>query len=237
MPDTVSYKGTRARVEDYFDRSATKVWERLTSDAPVSRVRETVRRGRDRMRAQMLACLPDDLTGRRVLDAGCGAGQMVQELAARGAQVVAVDISPSLVGIAEKRLAPSLRNQVTFAAGDMLDEAHGHFDHVIAMDSLIYYTGADIGRAMARLAPRVSGNVVFTVAPRTPFLLAFWGAGKVFPRADRSPVMIPHAPKRLAGHVAASGTLHEVGRVNSGFYISTCLNLVPHAAPVGMAAE
>lgn len=237
MPDTVSYKGTRARVEDYFDRSATKVWERLTSDAPVSRVRETVRKGRDRMRAQMLSCLPEDLTGRRVLDAGCGAGQMVQELAARGADVVAVDISPSLVEIAEKRLAPSLRNRVTFASGDMLDEAHGAFDHVIAMDSLIYYDGADIGRAMARLAPRVSGNVVFTVAPRTPFLLAFWGAGKVFPRADRSPVMIPHAPKVLAGHVAASGQLHEVGRVTSGFYISTCLNLVPHGAPVGMAAE
>jgi len=39
------YVATRARVEDYFDRSATKVWERLTSDAPVSGVRATVRAG------------------------------------------------------------------------------------------------------------------------------------------------------------------------------------------------
>lgn len=241
MPNTETYKGTRARVEDYFDRTATKTWERLTSDAPVSKVRETVRKGRDRMRAQMLSCLPGDLDGVRVLDAGCGAGQMVQELAERGATVTAVDISPSLVEIAEKRLAPSLRSQVTFASGDMLDEAHGEFDHVIAMDSLIYYDGFDIGRAMQRLAPRVRGTVVFTVAPRTPFLMAFWGAGKVFPRSDRSPVMIPHAPKTLARQVKASGALREVGRISSGFYISTCLELAPHpmrtAAPVGMAAE
>ena len=50
------------------------MWERLTSDAPVSRIRQTVREGRDRMRALMLSRLPEDLRGARVLDAGCGAG-------------------------------------------------------------------------------------------------------------------------------------------------------------------
>ena len=70
------YSATRDRVEQYFDRSATKVWERLTSDAPVSRIRQTVREGRDKMRALMLGRLPSDLRGARVLDAGCGAGQM-----------------------------------------------------------------------------------------------------------------------------------------------------------------
>ena len=69
------YGATRARVEDYFDRTATRTWERLTSDAPVSRIRQTVREGRDRMRAPMLSRLPADLTGARVLDAGCGAGR------------------------------------------------------------------------------------------------------------------------------------------------------------------
>ena len=86
------YAATRDRVEHYFDRTATKVWERLTSDAPVSGVRATVRAGRDRMRALMLAQLPDDLRGARILDAGCGTGAMAVELAQRGADVVAVDI-------------------------------------------------------------------------------------------------------------------------------------------------
>lgn len=221
-----AYDATRARVEDYFDRTATQVWERLTSDAPVSRVRETVRKGRDRMRAIMLDRMPADLTGKRVLDAGCGTGLATAEMARRGAEVVAVDISPSLVEIAEKRLDPGLRDRVTFAAGDMLDPAHGRFDHVLAMDSLIYYEAADIGRALATLCPRVDGSVVFTVAPRTAFLMTFWGMGKLFPRSDRSPVMIPHAPERLARATAeagARGRLTEVERVTSGFYISTCL--------------
>ena len=219
--ETATYGDTRARVEDYFDRTATKTWEALTSDAPVSRVRRTVRAGRDRMRAVMLGCLPEDLTGARVLDAGCGAGQMTVELAARGAEVVAVDISPSLVEIAEARLPEHLRPRVRFAAGDMLDPAHGPFDYAVAMDSLIYYTAPDIADALARLGQNCAQSVVFTVAPRTPFLMAFWLAGKAFPRSDRSPVMIPHAAERLDAH--AQGAVRRIERVTSGFYISECL--------------
>ncbi len=223
MADAGSYSETRARVEDYFDRSATKVWERLTSDAPVSRIRQTVRQGRDAMRARMLAALPEDLHGARVLDAGCGAGPATIELARRGAEVVAVDISPSLVAIAEQRLPDDLRGRVQFASGDMLSAHLGGFDHVIAMDSLIYYTADDIREALGALASRVSGSVVFTVAPRTPLLMAMWYAGKTFPRSDRSPTMIPHVPARLGRRVSDIGTLRDLGRVNSGFYISQAL--------------
>ncbi|WP_224826662.1 magnesium protoporphyrin IX methyltransferase [Cognatishimia sp. MH4019] len=220
------YDDTLTRVEDYFDRTATKTWERLTSDAPVSKIRETVRAGRDRMREVMLSQLPADLTGQRVLDAGCGAGQMTIELARRGAQVTAVDISPSLVEIAQKRLPRDYTDQVEFAAGDMLCETRGTFDHVLAMDSLIYYEAHDIGDILAKLSPRVGSSVVFTVAPRTPFLMTFWGLGKLFPRSDRSPTMIPHAPARLARAATtagATGTLREVERITSGFYISTAM--------------
>jgi magnesium-protoporphyrin O-methyltransferase len=62
-----------------------------------------VREGRDRMRAAMLSRLPADLTGARVLDAGCGTGTMAAELAARGAEVTAVDISPRLIDRAKTR--------------------------------------------------------------------------------------------------------------------------------------
>ena len=217
-----AYDRTLSRVETYFDQTATKTWERLTSDAPVSRVRETVRAGRDRMRETMLNTL-GDLRGKRILDAGCGAGQMTHELALRGAEVIAVDISPSLVEIARKRLPDALSHQVTFHAGDMLDPALGDFDHVVAMDSLIYYDAADINRSIPTLFQRTSCKIVFTVAPRTPFLMAFFGMGKLFPRRDRSPVMIPHAPKKLARLV--DGNLRSVARISSGFYISECLEV------------
>ncbi|MEO1789067.1 MAG: magnesium protoporphyrin IX methyltransferase [Pseudomonadota bacterium] len=224
MGTTASYDATRARVEDYFDRTATRTWERLTSDAPVSRVRQTVRAGRDRMRALMLSRLPDDLSGVRVLDAGCGAGQMTAALAARGADVTAVDISPQLIEVARARLPSDTPGQVRFVAGDMLGDL-GEHDFVVAMDSLIYYSVPDIAAALDRLAERVRGGVVFTVAPRTPFLMAFWGMGKVFPQSDRSPVMVPHCHQRLSREVG--GAVSKIDRVTSGFYISECLELRP----------
>ncbi|MGQ0567295.1 MAG: magnesium protoporphyrin IX methyltransferase [Gemmobacter sp.] len=218
MPD---YAATLTRVETYFDRTATRTWERLTSDAPVSRIRQTVREGRTLMRALMLGRLPADLRGCRVLDAGCGPGMMVADLAARGASVVGVDISPQLIAIAEARLDPAHRAKVRLVAGDMTDPELGHFDAVLGMDSLIYYAEADLAAAVERLMARTS-HLVFTVAPRSPSLMAMWWTGKLLPRSDRSPVMVPHAAARLAARVPGLAT---VGRVSSGFYISECLEV------------
>lgn len=220
------YAATRDRVEHYFDRTATKVWERLTSDAPISGVRATVRAGRDKMRALLLAQLPEDLRGARVLDAGCGTGAMAVELAQRGAEVVAVDISPALVGIAENRMPRELAAQITWVAGDMLDDTHGRFDHVLAMDSMIYYSASDIAGLLTKAAPRLNGKFAFTVAPRTPALMAMWRVGKLFPRADRSPVMIPQTTAGIAQALRDShskGRLAEIDQVKSGFYISKAL--------------
>ena len=218
MPD---YATTLSRVETCFDRTATRTWERLTSDAPVSRIRQTVRQGRDLMRALMLGRLPADLTGLRILDAGCGPGVMTAELAARGASVLGVDISPQLIAIAETRLAPEHRARVRLVSGDMTDPDLGHFDAVPGMDSLIYYAEADLVAAVERLMQR-SGHLVFTVAPRTPTLMAMWWTGKLFPRSDRSPVMVPHAARGLGARMPG---LASVGRITSGFYISEALEM------------
>ena len=225
----MSYERTLNRVETYFDKTATRTWERLTSDAPVSKIRETVRKGRDAMRGEMLSRLPADLSGARVLDAGCGAGQMTLELAAKGADVVAVDISPSLIQIAERRLPDRLHKKVTFGSGDMLDPDLGEFDFVMAMDSLIYYTRPVLSQALEQLSDRTRNRVVFTVAPRTPLLMAMWHVGKLFPRSDRSPIMVPQAPSALAVELDETGslaTLRPLSRISSGFYISQAMELV-----------
>jgi magnesium-protoporphyrin O-methyltransferase len=214
------YAKTLGRVEGYFDKTATTTWERLTSDAPVSRIRQTVRAGRDAMRALMLAQLPRDLHGVRVLDAGCGAGQMTAELAARGAEVVAVDISPALLQIAARRLPSELAPRVRFVAGDMTDSSLGPYDFALAMDSLIYYSAADIASVLAKLG-KPAQKVVFTIAPASPLLSLAWNAGKLFPRADRAPTMQPHKFSRL--QTACGGRLARVGRISAGFYTSDCL--------------
>ena len=219
----MNYAKTLSRVETYFDTTATKTWERLTSDAPVSRIRQTVRAGRDQMRAKLLDQLPQDLTGLRVLDAGCGVGQLSQELVLRGADVVATDISPSLIDIAKKRIAPDLQDKIEFVVGDMLDPALGQFDHVIAMDSLIYYSEPDLASAIGSLVSRTRGQVNFTVAPKTPLLMAMWYAGKLAPKGDKSPIMVPQSAKSLDRRLGASSQIVDLGRITSGFYISQAL--------------
>ena len=223
----MAYETTRNRVETYFDQTATHTWERLTSDAPVSKIRQTVRAGRDAMREKLLNGLGSDLKGRRILDAGCGPGQLTEVLAERGADVVAVDISPSLIDIARQRLPVHLTKQVTFRAGDMLKAGDGPFDHVIAMDSLIYYNAADIRRALQAFQAHDPVSIRFTVAPRTPLLMMMWYAGKLFPRSDRSPTMIPHAPSSLRQTLGDLGQVNDLGRVGSGFYISHALEVGP----------
>lgn len=232
-----SWHTRRGELLEYFDRTAVEAWRRLTSDAPVSRIRATVRAGRERMRATLLAALPNDLSGRSLLDAGCGTGALALEAARRGAEVVAVDVSPTLIGLARERAATDTAAvRVRFAVGDMLDPAWGAFDHVVAMDSLIHYREADVVAALAALSARARRSVLFTVAPRTPALSIMHAAGKMFPRGNRSPSIVPLAPGRLATHLAADARLaghrpRRIGRVAAGFYISEAMELRAEEAP------
>ncbi|HEV7438821.1 MAG TPA: magnesium protoporphyrin IX methyltransferase [Methylobacterium sp.] len=226
-----SYAARRGQLETYFDRTAVEAWSRLTSDAPVSRIRATVRAGRDAMRGTLLSWLPEDLTGRRILDAGCGTGALSLEAARRGATVVAIDVSPTLIGLARERTgAIPGRGSIDFRVGDMLDPALGRFDHVVAMDSLIHYAAADIARALAALAGRTEGSLVFTVAPRTALLTVMHAAGRLFPRGDRAPAIVPVTTGALARRIAREPDLAGFGlarthRVNSGFYLSNAIEL------------
>ena len=86
-PQNSTWAAYRGRLQDYFDRTALDAWAQLTSDAPVSKVRATVRAGRDEMRSLLLSWLPSDLTGLRILDAGCGTGALAVEAARRGANL------------------------------------------------------------------------------------------------------------------------------------------------------
>lgn len=229
--DTV-YDARRGRLQTYFDRTAMETWARLTSDAPVSRIRETVRAGRDRMRAMILSWLPADMAGSTLLDAGCGTGSLSVEAARRGARVTAVDIAGNLVGVAGERAPGDLApGAIDFRVGDMRDAALGRFDHVVAMDSLIHYPTPEIVGVLAALAPRTARSIVFTFAPRTPALTLMWGMGLMFPRADRAPALEPVTEAKLRKAIAAAPefagwSLGRTQRIISGFYTSQAMELV-----------
>jgi magnesium-protoporphyrin O-methyltransferase len=241
-----SYFQRRSQIESYFDRTAAEAWERLTSDAPVSGVRATVRAGREAMRHLMTEWLVDRLgrlepNGQRrthpleqysVLDAGCGTGLLAVDLAKLGAQVVATDLSPKLIEVAQRRapgnLAPGV---VCFQAGDMLDATLGRFDVLMAMDSLIHYAPEQAMAAISSFAPRVRRSMIITFVPRTPLLMLMMGIGRLFPRSDRSPGVVPMSERWLREAIEMAPALRDwkigrVQRVSKGFYTSTALELI-----------
>lgn len=231
-----SYQQRRGQIEDYFDRTAVRAWEQLTSTAPVGRIRATVRAGRDRMRATLLDWLPVSMQGLRLLDAGCGTAALAVEAARRGAEVVAIDLSPQLVDVARQRIAEledgaQLLARIELRSGDMLDPALGHFDHIVAMDSLIHYSMDDALRLLQAWAPRTRESMAFTFAPRNPMLVAMRSVGSLFPRSNRAPWIEPMAESELRRRIDAA--LRDAGwqaqrtqRVSSGFYTSQALRLV-----------
>ena len=221
-----AYLKTRGELETYFDRTAVEAWTKLTSDAPVSGIRATVRAGREETLATLLGWLPANMSGMRLLDAGCGTGVLSVAAARRGAEVVAIDLSPKLVAIAAERSPRDLHGgSIDFRSGDMLNPELGAFDYVVSMDSLIHYRAADAVKALGQLAARTSHSVLFTFAPGTVLLNAMLAMGRLFPRSDRSPAIQPTGAARFARLIgedpALEGwTVARSKRISRGFYKS-----------------
>jgi magnesium-protoporphyrin O-methyltransferase len=228
---TSTYEARRQQLTDYFDRTAATAWERLTSDAPVGRIRATVRAGRDTMRDTLLSWLPDDLSGATLLDAGCGTGALAVEAARRGARVTAVDVSPTLLDVARARTPDALDERIDYQAGDMLDAGRGQFDFVVAMDSLIHYPLDDMLDAIAALGAMARRRVLMTFAPRTPALTVMHVVGRMLPhREHRAPAIEPvsehHLQIGIGEHPRLAGWSPARGhRVSSGFYVSQAQEL------------
>ncbi len=229
----LTYENKREELQTYFDRTAKDKWVALTSNTPVSRIRETVRKGREDMRNTLLEWLPQDLSGARLLDAGCGTGMLAMEAARRGADVLAIDISPALVEEAQKRMPTDLKTgSLKFLAGDMLDPEHGEFDFIVAMDSFIHYPLPEIMNFLEELGPRAKENISFTFAPSTPALEVMKAVGKLFPKNDRSPAIEPVKERKMVDAIAESETLRGEGfnsfrmrKISTAFYKSQALEL------------
>src|SRR6185436_1739843 len=94
----------------------------------------------------------------RVLDAGCGSGRMMSELAKDGF-VSGLDLSPQAVALARSRRHPS----VTLGRVERMPYADHSFDVVTCLDVLEHTP--DDGRSLAELrrVTRTGGHLVLTV--------------------------------------------------------------------------
>lgn len=89
---------------------------------------------------------------RSVLDAGCGTGRVAVELAARGLEVVGVDLDPSML-----RAARDKRPDLRWVAADLADPVGMALDRtfdvaVMAGNVMIFVTPGTEGRVLANVA-------------------------------------------------------------------------------------
>ncbi|MEU1725207.1 class I SAM-dependent methyltransferase [Actinomadura sp. ATCC 39365] len=92
--------------------------------------------------------LAGEVTGRRILDAGCGSGPLFAELRDRGAVVTGFDASAGMLEMARRRLGADADLRVADLAGP-LPFPDDTFDDVIA--SLVLHYLKDWGPALAEL--------------------------------------------------------------------------------------
>lgn len=120
------------------------------------------------------------LSGKKVVDIGCGGGILAESMAARGALVTGVDLSEKALGVArlhlyESGLAVDYRH---IAAETLALEAPGSFDVVTCMEMLEHVPDpASTIRACAALV-KPGGQVFFSTLNRNlkSYLMAVVGA-------------------------------------------------------------
>jgi SAM-dependent methyltransferase len=167
--------------------------------------------------------------GTRVLDVGCGVGRWSRLLAARGAQVTGVDLSPTMIGEARRRAAAAgLAKRCRFLVQDSAAlDAGEHFDLVLGVTVLQHILDPQALRAaveciarhvtprgrivLLEAAPTVFADhcdsTVFKARQRDVYLRLFEDCGlrlRGITGVDAAPfrtLLLPHLP-RLPRHLA-----------------------------------
>lgn len=149
------------------------------------------------------------LTGKAVLDVGCGGGILAEAMAASGAQVTGIDLGEAPLAVARLHLKES-GQQVDYrkiAAEDLARERPGSFDVVTCMEMLEHVP--DPGSIVAACAQLVKpgGQVFFSTLNRNPksWLFAIVGAEyilKLLPRGTHEYMKFirPSELERMSRH-------------------------------------
>jgi len=162
------------------------------------------------------------LSGRRVLDVGCGGGILTEAMAARGARVTGIDLADKPLKVAQLHLLESgLEVEYRLIAPEALArEAPGGFDIVTCMELLEHVPDpAATVQACADLV-RPASHVFFSTINRNlkSYLLAVVGAEyvlKLLPRGTHDYAKFIK-PSELAGMCRRAGL--EVTRVTGMTY-------------------
>ena len=192
------------------------------------------------------------LSGKTVLDVGCGGGILAESMAERGARVTGIDLAEKPLKVAQLHLLESGR-QVEYrmiAAEDLARDMPHHFDAVTCMEMLEHVPDpAAIVKACATLV-KPGGHVFFATLNRNlkSYLFAIIGAEyllKLLPRGTHDYAKFIK-PSELAA-MCRNATLDVAGIVGMSYNpftkayalgSDTDVNYLLHArAPDGNAGD
>jgi 2-polyprenyl-6-hydroxyphenyl methylase/3-demethylubiquinone-9 3-methyltransferase len=187
------------------------------------------------LRLEWLERLAGGVSGKRILDLGCGGGILSEALAARGATVVGIDLGEKALGVAKLHQLEtgSSVDYRLVAAETLAAESPAAFDVVACMELLEHVPdpAAIVGACGALVKP--GGMVVISTINRTPkaYALAVIGAEYVLqllPRGthDYAKFLQPAEIARFARH-AGLAVEHVTGLAYNPF--AKTFRLVPDA--------
>jgi 2-polyprenyl-6-hydroxyphenyl methylase / 3-demethylubiquinone-9 3-methyltransferase len=151
------------------------------------------------------------LTGKRVIDVGCGGGVLAEAMATRGAEVTGIDLAGKPLRVAELHALES-GTQVIYVETSteaMAARAPASFDVVTCMEMLEHVPQPEQTVAACAVLARPGGSVFFSTINRNPkaFVLAIVGAEYVLnllPRGTHEYAKFLK-PSELARHARAAG--------------------------------
>ena len=151
------------------------------------------------------------LSGKKVLDVGCGGGILSESMAAKGARVTGIDLSERPLGVARLHLLESGQNvdYRNIATETLAEEMPGAFDVVTCLEMLEHVPDPESTvRACAALV-KPGGEVFFSTINRNPksYLFAVIGAEYILnllPRGTHDYARFLR-PAELARHCRKAG--------------------------------
>ena len=165
-PSTASTSGTRQvnRSED-LRRSYTSEYY-LQDCGGYVEYRQTGGKALRDDRLLAVASLATLKTYGRVLDLGCGRGELAYYFAEQGFQVTAVDYSADAIQLAERTFAGEavLRSRVKLCHANLAEvPLSGSYDMVVAADVIEHLTATELDEMYAKIARHLTLNGIFIV--------------------------------------------------------------------------
>lgn len=176
-----------SRVHKYFETSGFSRWTAIYGSGDIPPIWKIIRDGHQRAIDAVLTFISGD-TLHTALDAGCGTGNLAIDLANRGYEVDAFDVSAPMIHFA-KYINSGRTNgiQPNFMVGDIAALAGDKkmYELVCCLDVLFHYPYEEVEKMLTQLANLSSSKLVGSFALRTPFNDFWMKVGQRFHAKNR----------------------------------------------------